>query len=285
MIKNRNYCPLTATPFQKDGSYIEIAPCKQLEPYVRCFWGMERRARESFAQLVVPDTCVDIIYYIDYTENKISGGFCGVNDHSFYAYEEENEGHVAATFAIRFYAWGAYVFSEDSLKCSLNAFDEVGVRFAWLDRLLRQRLLELKGLGAMISYTERLLAWKVSFAKENEIVNGAVSRILDGKGSVEVADLAREAFVSGRHLERLFHQYVGITPKKLSNLVRYQFLWRDILYDPDLNILDAVHKYGYTDQSHLLREFKRYHSLDVKSAKALAFQTKTQADEKMIVKK
>ena len=78
--------------------------------------------------------------------------------------------------------------------------------------------------------------------------------------------------MSTRQLERLFHEYVGITPKKLSNLIRYQFLWRDILCEPDFDVIDAVYKYGYTDQSHLMREFKRYHSMDINSAKAVAFE-------------
>lgn len=68
----------------------------------------------------------------------------------------------------------------------------------------------------------------------------------------------------------LFHEYVGITPKKLSNLIRYQFLWRDILWEPDFDVFNAVHKYGYTDQSHLLREFKRYHSMDIHEARTIA---------------
>ena len=35
-------------------------------------------------------------------------------------------------------------------------------------------------------------------------------------------------------------------------------------------MLSAVHKYGYTDQSHLLREFKRYHSMDIHEARTIA---------------
>lgn len=57
----------------------------------------------------------------------------------------------------------------------------------------------------------------------------------------------------------------------MSNLVRYQFLWRDILLEKDFDVLSAVHKYGYSDQSHLLREFKRYHSMDIQEARNLAF--------------
>ena len=40
--------------------------------------------------------------------------------------------------------------------------------------------------------------------------------------------------------------------------------------ETDFDILSGIHRYGYTDQSHLLREFKRYHSMDIQSARILA---------------
>lgn len=82
--------------------------------------------------------------------------------------------------------------------------------------------------------------------KGNAVVNDAIQNILISKGSLDVSNLARESFVSTRQLERLFQVYVGITPKKLSNLIRYQFLWKDVLYEPNFDVLGAVHKYGYT---------------------------------------
>ena len=107
--------------------------------------------------------------------------------------------------------------------------------------------------------------------RENAVVNDSIRNILINKGSLDIAKLAKESFVSTRQLERLFHEYVGITPKKLSNLIRYQFLWRDIILKSNLDVLSAVHKFGYTDQSHLLREFKRYHSMDIHNARIMAF--------------
>lgn len=272
----KSYYPITATPFKKNNSYREIAPCKALQPYVRCYWGTEkpliREEGDHLSELVIPDTCADIIYHIDDTANAVSGGFCGVNDKSFYALEKENSGHAVATFSIRFYAWSAYAFAEDSLRSTLNGYFETGTIFEWLDRRIRPKLSELRTLEEKAAFAERLLLKRLSDRKENRIVDNAVFCILDNRGSLEVSDLAKEFFVSTRQLERLFHEYVGITPKKLSNLIRYQFLWRDIVCEPDFNLLNAVHKYGYTDQPHLLREFKRYHSMDIRSARTLAFQ-------------
>lgn len=90
------------------------------------------------------------------------------------------------------------------------------------------------------------------------------------KGALNASLLAKEVFVSSRHLERLFHEYIGITPKKLINLIRYQFLWNELLRNPEFKILEGVYRYGYADQSHLSREFKRYHTMNMETAKAHA---------------
>ena len=76
--------------------------------------------------------------------------------------------------------------------------------------------------------------------------------------------VSKEACFTQR--ERLFHEYIGITPKKLCSLVRYQYLWNEIIRNPRFSILDGVCKYGFTDQSHLIREFKRYHAMDIHKA-------------------
>lgn len=269
------YQPLTATPFKRNGSYMELAPCKELHSYLRCYWGTEspliQAENDNAPEIVIPDTCVDIIYHIDYTDNTVTGGFCGINDHSFYTYGGGNKGHLEATFAIRFYAWSAYAFADDSLQSTINGYFEVGSRFECLDKIVRPKLLELKTLQEKASFVEQLLLKIVSNVKENKVVNNTIQNILINMGSLDVSDLAKESFVSTRQLERLFHEYIGITPKKLSNLIRYQFLWRDILYEPNFDVLSAVHKYGYTDQAHLSHEFKRYHSMDIHRARVVAF--------------
>lgn len=270
------YRPLTATPLKRNNSYSELIPCKEMHPYIRCYWGTEspilHSASNVVSELVIPDTCVDIIYHIDYTNNTVTGGFCGINDCSFHAGNNETIGHMISTFAIRFYGWGAYAFADDSMKSTLNGYVDIGSRFEWLDKVIRPQLLELKTLQEKVSFVEKLLIKRLPNMRENVIVNDTIQNILLHRGSLDVSSLAKDSFVSTRQLERLFQEYVGITPKKLSNLIRYQFLWRDILFKPDFNVLSAVHKYGYTDQSHLLREFKRYHSLDIHSAKLVAFE-------------
>lgn len=273
-MQNIPYTPLTALPFRQNAEYREVMPHhRELKKYIRCFWGSDKPylKKEDDDQIVVPDTCADIIYRIDYTANKISGGFCGINDVSFLNADSSMNGHLVSLFAIRFYAWGACAFSEDSLKDTLNGYFDVQSRFHWLDRLLRPRLFENRSLEERIKIVENLFLQRLSGAKEHPAVQRAIAQILLHKGAIDAAELAKDIFISDRQLERIFHEYIGITPKKLCNLVRYQSVWNDVLRNPVFQVQDAVWRYGYTDQSHLLREFKRYHTMDIQTARKYAY--------------
>ncbi len=58
--------------------------------------------------------------------------------------------------------------------------------------------------------------------------------------------------------------------KKISDIVRYQNVWNDYLFSKDFNALDAVYKYNYTDQAHMLNHFKKHHGMTMRDAKAFA---------------
>lgn len=270
------YRPLTATPFKHNSDYQEIEPCRVLQPYVRCFWGGECDASKmeanEFSDIVIPDTCVDIIYVINDLGNIIHSDFAGLNDRGVILPKSHQEGHKVFTFAIRFYAWSAYVFSEDSFFETVNGIYDVRERFNWLDKELSGPLSEPGNLTELIRLAESLLLKRLERAKINKTVDGIMNDILRKHGSLGIDQLSKENFISSRQMERLFHEYIGITPKKLSNLVRYQNLWRDIVSQTSFNMMDAVLKYGYTDVPHLMREFKRFHTMNIRDAREIAFQ-------------
>jgi len=120
--------------------------------------------------------------------------------------------------------------------------------------------------------TERYLLGHIHLERTNNIVMDAVAEILQRKGNLEVGQLSKEIHISSRQLERLFKENIGISPKQLSSLIRYQYLWREVLCHPQFQIQDAVYRYGYTDQAHLLRDFKRFHTMNPVEAKKYALE-------------
>lgn len=124
----------------------------------------------------------------------------------------------------------------------------------------------------LIPVVEKVLLKRLSDKYINQTVLQAIYKIIANKGNLLMTDLKREVLISDRQLERLFGEYVGVSPKSLTSMVRYQCLWSDLIYNKDFNPLDAVYKYGYSDQAHLCHDFKKYHSMSMADARKFAMQ-------------
>ncbi len=266
------YHPLVARPFRRSDSYRELSPPAALAPYIRCFWGgVDEPADEVNDSAVIPDTCVDLIYHIHESSGSLYGGFAGISDHTSRAHHARCDG-VSSTFAIRFYAWSACCFAEDALSGTLNGYLEAGDRFPELDRQLLQALPQLPSLEERAAYAGQLLLQHLALHRMPPVLEEAVAQILRGRGTLDIARLAREMYISTRQLERIFQASVGTSPKRLSGLIRYQMVWQDALRAQQLDLPELVVKYGFTDEAHLMHEFKRYHDLDLRTARRLALE-------------
>ena len=108
------YHPVTATPFQRDAFYTELPPCPALKPYIRCFWGTPEPVRTPAVDipkpdLVIPDTCMDVIFMLDQAHRTVTAHFCAMDE---CAHVAGSIAGSAPTFAIRFYAWSAALFAD-----------------------------------------------------------------------------------------------------------------------------------------------------------------------------
>lgn len=271
----KRYHPITGDPFRREESYWEAAPCDALKPYIRCFWGTLRPLSPGVVQpirpegLVIPDTCMDIIFDIDYTGNCFSAAFCTLDEHSYRTGSGGVLSSTVATFAIRFYAWTACLFADWDFTGRKNAAFDPREMFRPLIRVLEPCLFDVPGLAGKIAIAEQALLRQLDGLRPQPELLNAVHRLLTTDGRSRIADLADYAAVSPRKLERLFQYHMGISPKSFASLVRYQLLWQELAQGSRCSALDLVEKYGYTDQAHLLHDFKRRHLMT--PAEALRF--------------
>lgn len=272
MELHKIYNPITATPFKCTEDYMEFEPCDALKPYIRCFWGSEKVVTQEeryvdVMDIVIPDTCMDIIFTADFTNNKIYSQFCGIDDRTFIVHNDRKEKKTFFLFAIRFYAWGASMFSEESMKNTKNVFFDAGYHFSGIKKEIEKQLFNVTDIYHLIPIVEKTLLNHFNNRHKNQTLLQAVSKILENKGNILMTDLTQEVLLGNRQLERLFLEYIGVSPKSLASMVRYQYLWSEILYNKDFNIMDAVYRYGYSDQAHLCHEFKKYHSMSMSDAR------------------
>lgn len=264
------YNPITSqNPFREP----RHLPCDTLKPYIVTFWGTQAPVsdieREGEPLLVIPDTCVDIIFEMNYRTNRFSGFYFGINDRPFMA-GTVVETTLVSCFAIRFPFWAVHLFADCPMKDSLNITEDAEVYFPGWNGFFKEMLLRTHTMKERIPIAEKFLLSKLNLNKINSNVLNAAYSILNSKGTNRINEVCSYAAVSQRQLERLFLDHIGISIKKLSSLVRYQNLWQEVVFSPGFDIQNAVLKYGYTDQSHLLHEFKKYHGITPKQAKELA---------------
>jgi transcriptional regulator GlxA family with amidase domain len=76
-----------------------------------------------------------------------------------------------------------------------------------------------------------------------------------GEETLRIADIADQLGVSERTLRRDITQWVGLSPKRLSRILRFQRTLA-LLRTSQLDLCTTAFNSGYADQAHLGREFR-----------------------------
>ncbi len=150
-------------------------------------------------------------------------------------------------------------------------------------RLFQMDLKELKASGENIQGdlppAARILPERLSDAGEiewvqllEEFVFGEIARQARGEDSVDriiryirtqpgpvrIPDIADEAAMSVRTLQRKLRNRLGVSPKTFTRIFRFNQLLAQMKLDGGQNWQDAMHQLGYYDQAHLIKDFKQF---------------------------
>ena len=256
--------PIIAKP-KNTLQYVEIPPSNLLKPYIRCFWGSfppllpsGKNEQRSYSTLIIPDGCMDIVVDINHISNKLNAAFCGINDAPFHP-AATNKATTTSTFGIRFYFWAVPLFADTTMRDALNAFIDVDNYFYDFRKKLADILLARPSILDQIAAAEEYLlsCLQTSRPMDPNILN-ALYYILKTKGLISIPALCTKITISQRHLERLFTEFIGASPKKISDIVRFQMIWQDMYYSHSRNFCDLAYHYQFAHQSHFINSFKKY---------------------------
>lgn len=102
---------------------------------------------------------------------------------------------------------------------------------------------------------EHLTPFVPKLSEQQRRVRDMVRLIKSETAICKVDQLAEYTQLSPRMLQRLFKTYVGLSPKLLIRKYRLHKALEQ-LDNANIDVFDIVAQLGYTDQSHLIRDFK-----------------------------
>lgn len=89
-------------------------------------------------------------------------------------------------------------------------------------------------------------------------IQKAINLILESKGKITVKDLTTNLHLTERTLQRLFIDYIGISPKQFAKIIQFQTSFNHVSEETFSKLTEIAYENGYTDQPHFIRNFRRF---------------------------
>lgn len=111
-----------------------------------------------------------------------------------------------------------------------------------------------------VALFEKFLIGKMSKAKDidNRIVP-LIELMYERKGACAIKELTAETYIGERTLQRLIHNYTGISYKQMSRLIRFEAA-KELLqkYTDNAMLTNVAYELSYYDQAHFIHDFKAF---------------------------
>ncbi len=239
----------------------EFEPPEELRDTIKCFWHNIRYVGELPSGFEVqPDGYAEIIFHFG-TDLSIAtnGGLqplpspfmMGLLNQPAVFYTKNR----LEIIAIRCFPWTVFdLLGLPSGKNGVHIFEHP---IAQLQPIL-SKLIKAGEVNKALDEVKQYFLDARSAIADNTMLFKAGVAMRQAKGTIPVSEVAEAAHATVRTLERKFKQSSGHTVKDVSALMRFEQVRNRLWHHPDSNLAGLAHELGYTDQSHLSREFKRY---------------------------
>ncbi|RYE50512.1 MAG: AraC family transcriptional regulator [Sphingobacteriales bacterium] len=241
--------------------FTRISPHEELSELIECYWMMEDDNTVPNIQKIVPDGFTEIIFnYGSVYQANMNGNWqlqahnllAGQINSYFYLQNTSN----TASFAIKLKPAALSQLFGLNMEIYLDKIVD-------LDTFPHPKLEELSRIFLPFENEETLknhlnnhfLLLKQN-AESNPLEN-EIALIFKSNGSVTVGELCEAGGKNERQLQRLFKRWVGLSPKYYSRIIRFNYIFQ-LVKEGQMGWSELVYRSGYYDQSHFIRDFKRF---------------------------
>ena len=237
-----------------------------MSQFVECFWTLENDgiSEPIKPESILPDGCVELIlnFGAHFQEHKDNGqqerqpprppGRADDSPSSDISHRiSATARHTVSS------RWDRSFLSHSHARTDQPRSRSLGALTSEFERDLVARVEAAPSLSLKIAAVEKLLTERVRGCKRESWLPELAATVVHRGGQVSMDALASAAGVSSRQLERRFLRDVGIGPKLLCRIVRFQQVFRAVQRD-DLSWAAIAADCGYYDQAHLIRDFQQF---------------------------
>jgi AraC-like DNA-binding protein len=125
-------------------------------------------------------------------------------------------------------------------------------------RLFAQRLASATRLDDYFDALEALLVARIAGRAIHAHVKKALALIEESGGQMRIAEVARRCQISTHQLAHTLHTWVGLSPKTLARITRFQRFLEQVESNPSESSASRAADLGYFDQAHFTREVAQF---------------------------
>jgi len=248
-----------------------VLPHIALTRYVKYFWyySPQQMQRSSSHFRIIPSGCPGLIFHHD-------------------------NGNARVTLLDGFKYPTAFVHGQDTRPCinvdngnstivsvrlypaalktlfNIDAYEETDAVIP-LDDLagynLTEQLLNAWDIFEVIELISTFLLRRINTIKfQDLVVEESINTIIENISTINPSELAGEFYISLRHLERKFKQFVGISPERYIQIMKFQKSINLIQQNNFVSLTDLTYELGFADQSHFIRQFKAFSGMRPREA-------------------
>jgi AraC-like DNA-binding protein len=122
---------------------------------------------------------------------------------------------------------------------------------------LYERLASTTAFNQRVECLDDFLLKRLMASKPLDKVHDALNRLITSGFAGRIADVALNAGLTIRQLERKSLEYTGLSPKILVRIARFQQVLK-MKSASSLNWVEVAHALEYHDQMHMIRDFRSF---------------------------
>ena len=244
--------------------YQEYKPPIELASWIKLFWVFESRSNDPVPETVVADGFPELIIHFrsPFAEVDRDGHFlkqpaavvCGQLTRPLVLHSSLDAGMIG----IRFQPSGMAPFLSNPMQSITDMRVPAEKLFVDIDQLTDE-IMESSNDAQRVTACNRFLIRSIDFNRENISVRRALEKIQLTRGRISVESLATLMGTSRRSLELAFQKDVGTSPKMYCRITRFRHLFDAVSANgPSVNWIQIALDSGFFDQSHLIRDFRRF---------------------------